>query len=47
MNIYTYETLGGKDLIREYLDNLPKKNLQKDISLLNRWNEKVSHSYKM
>lgn len=25
MNIYTYETKGGKDLIKEYLDKLPKK----------------------
>jgi phage-related protein len=25
MKIYTYETAGGKDLIRAYLDNLPKK----------------------
>lgn len=25
MNVYTYETSGGKDLIREYLDQLPKR----------------------
>ncbi len=25
MNVYTYETNGGKDLIKEYLDKLPKK----------------------
>ncbi|WP_053954659.1 type II toxin-antitoxin system RelE/ParE family toxin [Inediibacterium massiliense] len=25
MNVFTYETSGGKDLIKEYLDNLPKK----------------------
>jgi phage-related protein len=24
MNVYTYETNGGKDLIKEYLDQLPK-----------------------
>ncbi|HBV95855.1 MAG: hypothetical protein JL50_04355 [Peptococcaceae bacterium BICA1-7] len=24
MNVYTYMTSGGKDLIRNYLDNLPK-----------------------
>jgi len=24
MNVYTYTTKGGKDLIKEYLDNLPK-----------------------
>ncbi len=25
MNVHTYETKAGKDLIREYLDSLPKK----------------------
>ncbi len=25
MNVYTYSTLGGKDLIREFLDSLPKR----------------------
>lgn len=25
MNVYTYETKGGKDLIKEYLDRLSKK----------------------
>ena len=25
MNVHTYHTNGGKDLIREYLDNLPKR----------------------
>jgi len=25
MNVHTYHTIGGKDLIREYLDNLPKR----------------------
>ncbi len=25
MNVHTYYTNGGKDLIREYLDNLPKR----------------------
>lgn len=25
MNVFTYSTLGGKDLIRDYLDSLPKR----------------------
>jgi len=25
MNVHTYHTNGGKDLIKEYLDNLPKR----------------------
>lgn len=25
MNVFTYTTQGGKDLIREYLDGLPKR----------------------
>jgi phage-related protein len=25
MNVFTYSTQGGKDLIREYLDGLPKR----------------------
>ena len=30
MNVYTYETAGGKDLIFDYLDSLPKKKEQLD-----------------
>lgn len=29
MNIYTYKTSGGKDLIFEYIDNLPKFEAEK------------------
>ena len=25
MNVYTYTTLGGKDIIREYLDSLSRE----------------------
>lgn len=29
MNVHHYETSGGKDLILEYIDNLPKYERQK------------------
>ena len=34
MNIYHYETSGGKDLILEYIDELPKKERAEGLTIL-------------
>lgn len=34
MNVYTYCTSGGKDLIREYLDELPKREAAEGYFIL-------------
>ena len=34
MNIYTYKTSGGKDLIFEYIDKLPKKEMVEAYRIL-------------
>lgn len=36
MNIYHYETAGGKDLILEYVDGLPKKERAEGLTILSR-----------
>ncbi len=35
MNVYTYTTQGGKDLIEEYLRNLPDKERAEGAAILN------------
>jgi len=34
MNVYHYETAGGKDLIVEYIDNLSKTEILDALSVL-------------
>jgi phage-related protein len=34
MNVYHYETSGGKDLILEYIDELPKKAKAEGLTIL-------------
>ncbi|WP_342343338.1 hypothetical protein [Ruminiclostridium herbifermentans] len=34
MNVYHYETSGGKDLILEYIDKLPKKERAEGLTIL-------------
>lgn len=36
MNVHHYETSGGKDLILEYIDNLPKYERAEGLTILNR-----------
>lgn len=40
MNVYTYETSGGKDLIRDYLDGLPNKESAEGYLILEKLEEK-------
>jgi len=34
MNVYHYETSGGKDLILEYIDGLPKNEKAEGLTIL-------------
>ena len=34
MNVFTYTTLGGKDLIRDFLDSLPKREIAEGYFIL-------------
>ncbi|AYO31966.1 type II toxin-antitoxin system RelE/ParE family toxin [Biomaibacter acetigenes] len=36
MNVHTYETAGGKDLILSYIDELPKKERAEWLTILQR-----------
>ena len=40
MNVFTYSTLGGKDLIREFLDSLPKRESAEGYFILQELEEK-------
>lgn len=39
MNIHHYETSGGKDLILEYIDELPKSERAEGLSILGKLEE--------
>lgn len=39
MNVYHYETSGGKDLILEYIDGLPKNEKAVGLTILNKLEE--------
>lgn len=39
MNVYHYETSGGKDLILEYIDELPKKERAEGLNILGKLEE--------
>ncbi|EMS70252.1 type II toxin-antitoxin system RelE/ParE family toxin [Ruminiclostridium cellobioparum] len=39
MNVYHYETSGGKDLILEYIDELPKKERAEGLTILGKLEE--------